>query len=369
MPKIPKIRFNTGNRAQFYHVLKQRVGTHLAARGADRYADRRVWLKGAIYTVIALTAYSSIVLNQVTGWIALIAAVAYGSAILLLAINLGHDAAHDTLSRKPWINRVVQSAIFALLGANSYLWRLRHVKSHHTFPNVNGCDIDIDENPFLRLSPNHPRRPWQRFQHLYAPITYWLVALHTIFYQDFVYLRKRQLANMIDIVHPWWVYALFVAGKVVYITVTFAVPIALVDLPWWQILLGALFASGASSILFVTLLIGTHFTEEASFPAVDENHRLPHSWAEHALLTAVDWSPSSRLAAFIAGGVNAHAAHHLFPSLSHVHYRELSAIIRQTAREFGVRYNETTLTKMLASHFRFLRSLSRDELQPSALRA
>jgi linoleoyl-CoA desaturase len=362
MSEARKIRFDNGNHTSFYRVLKQRVGEHLTARGADRYGDWRLWMKGAVYTAVALGSYLSIVTNLIAGWVALLAATAYCTAILLLAINLGHDAAHDTLSRQTWINRVVQSAIFALLGANSYLWRLRHVKSHHTFPNVNGCDIDIDENPFLRLSPNHPRRWWQRFQHFYAPITYWLVALHTIFYQDFVYLRKRRLANMVDIEHPWWAYALFIVGKTVYLTVTFVVPVMLMEMPWWQTLLGAFLASGVSSILFVSLLIGTHFTEQAAFPVVDENHRLPHSWAEHALLTAVDWNPASRVAAFVAGGVNAHAAHHLFPSLSHVHYRELSAIIRETAREFGIRYNETTLTKMLISHFRFLRSLARDDL-------
>ena len=291
-------------------------------------------------------------------------AIVYSMAVLLLAINLSHDAAHDALSPRPWVNRVVQSAIFGLLGANSYLWRLRHVGSHHTFPNVDGCDIDIDENPFLRLSPNHPRRPWQRFQHLYAPITYWIVSLHTIFYQDFVYLRKRRLANMMGITHPWWAYLLFVLGKASYVAVTFVLPFAVTDLAWWQVLLGALIASGTSSILFVGLLIGTHFAEEAEFPACDDENRLPHSWAEHALLTSVDCSPSSRLAAFIAGGANAHAAHHLFPALSHVHYRDISYIIRKTAEEFGVRYNVTTLPKMVASHFRFLRAMShsgRDE--------
>jgi linoleoyl-CoA desaturase len=358
-PRPQKIRFGAGNRGPFYPVLRRRVMAHLAAHGADRYADWRLWTKSAAYATIALAAYGALLGGRFPGWAMLLLAVAYSGAVLLLAINLGHDGAHDVLSRHRWVNRVVQSASFALLGVNAYLWRLRHVKSHHSFPNVDGCDIDIDENAFLRLSPHHPRRPWQRYQHLYAPLAYLLVALHTIVYGDAVYLRKRRLANLDDIRHPWWAYLLFALGKLVYVTVTFALPIALIDRPWWQLLLGALFASGISSVLFVALLIGTHFSEQSVFPTLDGQRRLPHDWAEHALLTAVDWSPSSRVAAFVAGGVNAHAAHHLFPTLSHVHYRAISPIIRETAAEFGLRYNVTTLPKMIASHFRFLRLMSR----------
>ena len=78
---------------------------------------------------------------------------------------------------------------------NSYLWRLRHVKSHHVFPNVNDCDIDIDEYWWIRLSPNQPHLPHHRFQHLYAPLIFWLVNIHTTFYQDAVYLFKHLLTS------------------------------------------------------------------------------------------------------------------------------------------------------------------------------
>jgi linoleoyl-CoA desaturase len=365
MAEAGKIRFAAGNRGQFYLVLKQRVMRQLEAEGRTRYADRRLWAKGALLAAVAAASYATIVAGAQPPLVLLLLAIAYEVAVLLLAINVGHDAAHNALSPRPWVNRALQAATFSLLGADAYLWRLRHVKSHHTFPNVNGCDIDIDENPFLRLSPNHPRRPWQRYQHLYAPLAYWVVALHTIFYQDLVYLRKRALANMRDIRHPRWAYAQFALGKALYLATTFVVPLAAIDLPAWQILLGILIASGVSSILFVGLLIGTHFAEEAAFPALDAQQRLPHDWAEHALLTAVDWSPESRLAHSIAGGVNAHAAHHLFPTLCHVHYRAIVHIIRDTAQEFGVPYNVTTLPRMIASHFRFLRALGRGETRVS----
>jgi linoleoyl-CoA desaturase len=290
----------------------------------------------------------------------LLLANAFGIGTLMLGVNVAHDAAHDALTRWRWVNRTVQTVIFTLLGANAYLWRLRHVKSHHTFPNVNGCDIDIDENCFLRLSPNHRRRWFHRFQHLYAPLIFWLVDVHTVFYQDFVYLFKRRLANMVDIRHPAHEYAMFAACKAAYLAIVVGIPMIVLSLPWWQVLLGAAMMSFLASVLFVTLLIGTHFVEEAKFPHFGRDGYLEHDWAEHALVTSVDWSPTSRLALFVAGGANCHAAHHLFPTICHIHYIAITAIIQQTAAEFGLCYNRTILPRMVRSHFRFLKRMGQD---------
>jgi len=93
-------------------------------------------------------------------------AMVYGVAALLLGMSVAHDAAHLAVTGRPAIDTAIQRLLFGVLGVDGYLWRIRHDGSHHVFPNVNGCDIDIDENRFLRLSPNHARRPWHRFQHL-----------------------------------------------------------------------------------------------------------------------------------------------------------------------------------------------------------
>jgi linoleoyl-CoA desaturase len=339
--------------------VKRRVNAHLAAAGTGRFADRRVWAKAAFFAALTAGAYALIVSGRFGPWELFVLANVFGIGALMLGINVAHDAAHDALTPWPRVNRAVQTAIFTLLGANAYLWRLRHVKSHHTFPNVNGCDIDIDHNAFLRLSPNHRYRRHHRFQHLYAPVIFWLVDVHTVFYQDFVYLFKRRLANMVDIRHPRSEYLMFVLCKAAYVTIVAVVPILAIDLPWWQVLLGALTMSFVASVVFVTLLIGTHFAEEAQFPHFDGAGYIPHDWAEHALVTSVDWNPESRLALFFAGGANCHAAHHLFPTVCHIHYVAITRIIAATAAEFGLRYNRTTLSRLVASHFRFLRAMGR----------
>ncbi len=367
-PEGKKIKFRQGNHAGFYRELKRRVNAHFEATGTTRFADRRLWRKAALYAAVTVLSYALILSNQFGAWELLLLANVFGIGALMLGINVAHDAAHDSLSPSTRVNRIVQILIFTLLGANAYLWRLRHVKSHHTFPNVNGCDIDIDHNVFLRLSPNHRRRWYHRFQHLYAPVIFWLVDVHTVFYQDFVYLFKRRLANMVDIRHPAHEYAVFVACKAAYVMIVAGVPMLVLDLPWWQVLLGAATMSFVASVAFVTLLIGTHFAEETQFPHFDRDGYIGHDWAEHALVTSVDWNPESRLALFIAGGANCHAAHHLFPTICHIHYIPISRIVEQTAAEFGLRYNRTTLPRLVRSHFRFLRAMARAPGRPTRRR-
>lgn len=359
-----RILFAKDGSDRFLTTVKARVDDYFVTTGKHRRSDWRLWAKGAFYAALVVGSYSALLTAETTrlGYLGL--AIVFGLSALLLAINVAHDCAHHAATGNHLLDDAMQTIIFTIVGANAYLWRLRHVKSHHALPNVNGCDVDIDETTFMLLSPNHQRRWYHRYQHIYGPFVFWLVDVDTVFYKDFVYLFKRELANMTEIRHPWWEYILFILSKMAYICVVFVVPALVLPLPWWEVVIGALIMTFIMSALFVTLLIGTHFAEETVFPEVGPDGNLGHSWAEHALLTSIDWSPTSRIANFITGGANAHAAHHLFPTVSHVHYIPLSRIIKDTAREFGLPYNQTTLPRLVQSHFRYLRRVGRGDVQP-----
>ncbi|WP_282609945.1 fatty acid desaturase [Pelagibius sp. Alg239-R121] len=357
------IKFTNSAEDRFLPTLRRKVTTYFQETGQSRTGGRRILAKGLFYGVLAVALYVLTLSGRFGALGTLLSATACGLFVLLLVTNIAHDAAHDALSGNKKFDRFVHTMIFSLLGSNAYLWRLRHVKSHHNFPNVNGCDVDIDENPFIRLSPNHPGRWYQAYQHLYAPLVYALVALHSIFVQDLIYLFKKRLANLTDIRHPRHQYILFAATKSLYFGLMLGLPMVLLDFAWWQVLIGYLLVTAAQSLVFVFMLIGTRFTEETSFPVVNSEGYLPHSWADHALVTSMDWLPNSRLANFLAGGANAHAAHHLFPNVSHVHYVAITGIIRETASEFQKPYQEAGLMQMMVSHFCLLRRLGRQEIE------
>ncbi|MGH7002363.1 MAG: fatty acid desaturase family protein [Alphaproteobacteria bacterium] len=342
--------------------MKRGAAAYFAGKGGGqgRFATPAVWAKGAIYAVLAAAGYAAILGAAGDSFAALAAGYAlFGLAALAMAFNLAHDASHFVLSRRRWANRAVHEAVFALMGVSGYLWQMRHVGSHHVFPSVPGCDADIDDNGAVRLAPHAPWRPWHRYQHLYAPLLYPLATLHTMFVQDFVYLFKRRLANMVDIRHSPWQIAIFLAGKAFHFGAVLALPLMLSERPVGDVIAAYLIMSALVSMAFIYVVIGTHIADAVSFPAVDSEGRIGKSWARHAVESSVDWVPNSRIAAFLLGGFNSHVTHHLFPTVSHAHYPALTRIVQAAVRRHGLRYTETTFPGVLRSHFRMLRLLGR----------
>ena len=358
------LRFEPETEGSFYAVCKKRVEEHLRDAGRSQRAGWLLLVKFVILASLVIGCYAAILIIG-KGWILLPLGVIFAISALLLAINVGHDASHDAVFRSPLLNFIVQRVCFLLTGINGYLWRMRHLNSHHLFPNVNGSDTDIDENPVMRLSPNQPWRWHFQYQYLYAPFMYLFAASHTTWWGDFIYLFKKQLANMTNIKHPWYEYVLFFLSKAAYFVIVLVIPMLVLEIPWWQVLLGYMVVKAIGSLVFIFLLIGTHFSDLADFPVPAENGSVGRTWAEHNMATACDWSPHSPVAHFVSGGVNAHAAHHLFPEISHTRYRAIARIIEQTAKEFGIQYNQVSMFGMVRSHFRFLYQLGRRPAAPA----
>src|SRR5262249_5601159 len=338
---------------------------YLASAHKSPRAGWVLLVKALILVSLVVGSYAAILVIG-KGWILIPLGVVFAVSALLLAINVGHDASHDAVFKSRLLNFILHRACFLLTGINGYLWRMRHLNSHHLFPNVNGSDTDIDENPVMRLSPNQPWRWHFQFQHIYGPFMYLFAASHTTWWGDFVYLSKKNLANMTDIKHPWYEYILFFLSKLAYVAIVLVIPMLVLEIPWWQVVLGYLFVKCVASLLFVFLLIGTHFSDLADFPVPDEKTgSVGRTWAEHNMATACDWSPHSLLAHFISGGVNAHASHHLFPDVCHTHYPAIAKLIERSAQEFGVPYNRVSMWGMVRSHFLFLYQLGRRPPAPA----
>ena len=77
---------------------------------------------------------------------------------------------------------------------------------------------------------------------------------------------------------------------------------------------------------------------EMSFPKIDQKDSIDVNWYEHQLQSTSNFSPKSSWFSWFIGGLNYQIEHHLFPNISHVHYRNLSKIIAETAREYNLPY-------------------------------
>lgn len=318
-----------------------------------------LWAKLLFYTSISLMSIILLYLNPYGDnfILLLLNYILIGISGTFWAFNSAHDACHGTFSRKKWINNLIYYLSFNMQGVSARLWQIRHLASHHLFPNVDGCDADYDHNPLIRYSPNQPIKSYMKYQHIYSVILYSFYLFIWIYAKDFLYLNKKNLANLRDQQYPFWYTIEFILAKLMYLTYILILPIFLLDFTAGEILFAYSIMLMINANIFIHTLISTHFAMETDFPSVNKDGVLPYNYSEHQLMTSLDYYPESKIANFFFGGFNAHAAHHLFPQLPHTIYPRLTPIIKKFASKYNYRYNELTLPKAIKSHFTFLKNM------------
>jgi linoleoyl-CoA desaturase len=101
-----------------------------------------------------------------------------------------------------------------------------------------------------------------------------------------------------------------------------------------------------------------HVIQETEFFLPDEETSVENNWAIHQMLTTANFANKSTLLSWYVGGLNFQIEHHLFPNICHIHYKDISSIVKQTAEEFNVPYYQhETFYDALKSHFKLLHAL------------
>lgn len=352
-----RIKFKVKNQDDpFYQELKQQVSAYLRTQPSGRYGNGIMLLKAVLFLSMYWGAYFFILFGSLSTGALLVLYASLGISGLFIAFNLSHDAAHGSLVSSPKLNKHIYYLTFNPLGTDAYLWGMRHNLSHHSFPNVDGVDADIDNNFLVRLSPNRPLLPHHRWQYLYAPVLYLFFTLHWVFIKDWHYLFRKDLANLRDIHHPAGEVLGFLGAKLFYFFYLIALPIWM-GIAWETVVLGFLLFHGVMSYFFLFTNIMNHHSEEAEFPKRDANGFLPGSWAQHQMATCLDFHPTSKVWNFFFGGFNAHSAHHLFPTVCHIHYPVISKMVIELTKKYGIAYKQSTWWPSLRSHFRNMKKL------------
>ena len=88
---------------------------------------------------------------------------------------------------------------------------------------------------------------------------------------------------------------------------------------------------------------------------------MKNTWAIHQLFTTSNFSPESWIVEFYTGGLNRQVEHHLFSNISHIHYKDIAKIVKETAKEFSLPYNEySSIWTAIAEHYRQLKVLGKN---------
>jgi linoleoyl-CoA desaturase len=113
----------------------------------------------------------------------------------------------------------------------------------------------------------------------------------------------------------------------------------------------------AGMILSVVFQLA-HIVPMAEMPLPDKDGNLEHTWAVHQLYTTTNFAPTNKFISWYTGGLNHQVEHHIFPHISHIHYGKIAKIVKETALEYDLPYNEyKTFQKAIVEHFNQLKTL------------
>jgi linoleoyl-CoA desaturase len=358
-PKFPK------DEAGFLTELRSRTDAYFAATGKSERDCWQMYLKTAVILAWLATSYALLVFAAPTVWLAAPLSISLALAISAVGFSIQHDGGHHAYSRFGWVNRLAALSLDAI-GASSYLWRWKHVVMHHTYPNVDGQDTDIDVGPVARLAPQQRRRWFHRWQHLYLWSLYGITAPIWHLYGDFRDVIAGSIRGQRIPRPKGWDLATFLGGKAVSIGLLLGVPMLVHS--WWVVLLFYLAVTAVLGVVLTVVFQLAHCVEEADFPEpAAGTRRMADAWAAHQVRTTVDFARDSRVLSWLLGGLNFQVVHHLFPRVCHVHYPALARIVEAVSGEFGVRYTaHRSFAAGVASHYRWLRRLGRPGLVPAA---
>ncbi len=346
--------------ADFSATLNRRVRSYFKNNGIHPQAGQSMVAKSAslfgfytaVYLLIIFGGISSLVLLFLL-WFLL------GIGQSFIGMSVMHDAVHGAYTKNRFVYYLLQVPIVAI-GVEPRIWEIEHNVLHHTYPNIEGVDQDIHPRYVFRFTEHQPKKWFHAYQHIYATLIYGLLIIEWITVKDFVKAIKYHRMGFFK---SWretaTVTGIILFKKLLFYFVFLYVPLQL--LPFGSLMIAAMFltmlvtAGISMSIVFqLAHVVSCCDTESDTTGLKNKN------WHVHQLETTCDFAHGNKLVTYLIGGLNYQVEHHLFPQVCHVHYPAISAIIRQTADEFGVQYHyEATFRGAIKAHYRHLKALGK----------
>ncbi|MBL7859993.1 MAG: acyl-CoA desaturase [Cyclobacteriaceae bacterium] len=355
------------NRQQeFFLTLNQRVNAYFKTNQLERTGNSEMVFKTIFMFSLYFIPYFLLISGITTNpWMLLGLCVVMGLGIAGIGLSVMHDANHGAYSSKPWVNNLLGLSL-NLVGGHALNWKVQHNVLHHTYTNVHEVDEDISPRGVLRMAPDSKWMPMHKYQHYYAWFFYGLLTLVWVLVKDFGRLIKYQREGLLKkqrtTAAKEWSFMLLT--KAIYFGYLIAVPVMLLPITVGQALLGFFVMHYIAGFILAIIFQPAHVVEGTEYPMPDAQGNLENNWAIHQLHTTTNFGHKEKLFSWYVGGLNYQVEHHLFPTICHVHYRNIAKIVEQTAAEFGLPYkSKDTFFQAIAAHARQLKMLGEKPVQ------
>ena len=351
-PKVNKLKFSKDAGSEFYKELNLEIEKYFSEKGIVKTGNKVMMFKIIMYFSLDILFYA-LMITSTTAAGFYVFYLLMGLSILLTAFNISHDAAHGVAVKSKFWNKFLFSVSFNLQGNNAYVWGKNHNESHHLYTNIEGSDIDVLNNPLLRMTSTQPLKSFHKYQFLYAPILSLLYSINWFLFREILMLFRKS-SRTIAIRIPFWEVVKLILFKLIYLGYMLLLPMYILPFGIGVVILAFILNHFMVSIIFTSVLGVSHLSDFVEHPSPDEEGKLAMSWPTLQMCTSVDYNANSTFLNWTLGGFNAHAMHHILPNISHVHYLDILPIFVNTANKYGIDYMNMPYGQALKSYYRFL---------------
>jgi fatty acid desaturase len=268
-------------------------------------------------------------------WLWAVAAVASAFGGIGIASN-SHTSSHFATSTSRRVNELLTYFGYPfLLGFSASYWWADHVKGHHQAPNVFGVDNDFDYWPFfavteVEIARSHGARRFY-YERLQRPALVMLIPLFGFNLQrgGLQYLVGRLRTPGVRKTPLLWDLAAIIAHFALFL-----------------VLPGLYFSWGAVAAIYClrialmgfgmfAILAPAHFPAMA--PVLTPQAAAELDYVTLQTMTTIDMAGGPILT-WLASGLEYQIEHHLFPEISHVHYKKLRPLVERFCRDHNLMY-------------------------------
>lgn len=334
--------------------LHQTLRIFMKEKGISKTGGVQIMLKACVLITIYLGLYMSGFFISLQWWMIVPFAILVGIAKAGIGMGVMHDAAHGSFSKHSWVNTLFAHILYVLGG---YLpnWKMQHNVIHHSFTNVHEHDDDINTRGLIRLSMYQPRKPFHRFQYIYAWFLYSFMTVLWITTKDFAQAYRYHKEGRSGFENNLRHQVVILFSKIFYYMVWLVIPLMVWDASIMQVVVWFVVLELTSGFILGVIFQPAHIFEKSL--------NLPEPKSEnfigHQIRTSCDFATQNRLLTWYCGGLNFQTVHHLFPSVSHVYYPIITReLLPEICLREGVEYNHAgSFADALRGHARALQVL------------
>jgi len=330
-----------------YKAIDEKVEAYFVANNLEKTGNSKLhWFSILVFISLLISYFSWLFLGN-NVWLNLIFSVLTGFLIGVLGA-ITHEATHRAFGNKAWQNKLM--LFFSdFIGKSSDKYGQAHA-FHHTFTNIDHQDPDIGLEPFLRLSPKQPKKPWHKFQHLYAWLVYCTAAFYTVF--SFHTFNKYFSGHPLKAKIGYWL------GKISHIVFLIFIPILF--LGFQSAILGYIALMVVAGLYISLIIQPSHLFIGSEFISANSENKIPEEWTEHMIKVTSNYANGNKLLSLMYAGMDYHIVHQVYPHISMVHFPQINSIIREVAIEQGLEYKEfPNLIVALQNHYQHLKKLGK----------